>query len=262
MFLDFEFLLVLLTLITALTVGWASFRRRRLKKAGRPLPEKENWWVDLCRSLFPVILIVLVIRSFVVEPFRIPSGSMIPTLLAGDFILVNKFSYDVRLPVLNRTIIPTGQPERGDLAVFKYPVNPAQDFIKRIVGLPGDHVVYSDGDLYINGDRIEQREEGPYNEPQAPRATVFSETIGDREYRMLRHPRGTWCTDYASAPDGYEVPEGHYFAIGDNRDRSSDSRCWGPVSEDLLVGRAFLIWMSWDTYENRINWSRIGDRID
>ena len=261
MFLDFEFLLVLLTALSGITVAYAFWRRRRLRAAGRPLPEKDNWWVDLCRSLFPVILIVLIIRSFVIEPFRIPSGSMLPTLLAGDFILVNKASYDLRLPVLNRPIVPTSSPERGDLAVFKYPVNPRQDFIKRVVAVPGDHVVYNDGELYINEERLEQTEIGAYNEPSAPQATVFSESVGEREYRILQHPRGTWCTDYASAPDGYTVPEGHYFTVGDNRDRSSDSRCWGPVSEELLVGRAFLIWMSWDTHENRVNWSRIGDRI-
>lgn len=261
MFPDFEILLVALTLVTAVTVVWAQVQRRRRQKAGEPAT-RENWWVDLCRSLFPVILIVLVIRSFIVEPFRIPSGSMIPTLLAGDFILVNKFSYDIRLPVLNSTLIPTGEPERGNLAVFKYPQDPGQDFIKRIVGLPGDNVLYDGGTLYINGERVEQTELGPYEQPQAPRAHVVEEHLGGHEYRTLRHPRGTWCTDYAAAPDGYTVPENHYFAMGDNRDRSSDSRCWGPVSEDLLVGRAFLIWMSWDTHENRVNWSRIGDLLN
>ncbi|WP_290647705.1 signal peptidase I [Aquisalimonas sp.] len=261
MYFDFEFLLVLLTLVTALTVAYAWFRRRRLLRAGKPLPPKDNWWVDLCRSLFPVILIVLVIRSFVVEPFRIPSGSMIPTLLAGDFILVSKFSYDIRLPVLNTTVIPTGKPQRGDLAVFKYPVNPRQDFIKRVVAGPGDHVLYSGGDLYVNNEPVEQSDEGEYNQPEAPRARLLTESLGDREYQILQHPSPAWCTDYGSGPDGYTVPDGHYFTIGDNRDRSSDSRCWGPVSEDLLVGRAFFIWMSWDTHENRINWSRIGSRI-
>ncbi|SEO51850.1 signal peptidase I [Aquisalimonas asiatica] len=261
MLFDFELLLVAVTLITGLTVFYAWMHRRARHKAGRPALEKDNWWVDLCRSLFPVIVVVLVIRSFVVEPFRIPSGSMIPTLLAGDFILVNKFSYDVRLPVTNHSLIPTGDPQRGDLAVFKYPVNPQQDFIKRVVALPGDHVRYDDGLLYINDEPVEQTEQGDYDQPEAPRARLMTETLGEREYGVLQHPRGTWCTDYAAGPDGYTVPDGHYFTIGDNRDRSSDSRCWGPVSEDLLVGRAFLIWMSWNGYENRINWSRIGTRI-
>lgn len=262
MFLDFEFLLVALAAITLVTVAWAALLRRRRRAAGQSEPDKENWWVDLCRSLLPVVLIVLVIRSFLVEPFRIPSGSMIPTLLAGDFVLVNKFSYGLRLPVLNTTFIPTGEPDRGDVAVFKYPRDASQDFIKRVVGVPGDTVRYDAGQLVINGERVEREGIGEYNHRQAPRSYVFSERLGGQEYQTLRLAGRQGCSDYASSSDGYTVPEGHYFVMGDNRDSSSDSRCWGPVSDDRLVGRAFLIWMSWNGHENTINWDRIGTMLN
>jgi signal peptidase I len=253
MFFDFEVLLVLVTLITGLTVLWSYLSARARPKGAE---HKHGWWVDLCRSLFPVILAVLVIRSFMVEPFRIPSGSMIPTLVPGDFILVSKFSYGLRLPITNTRILGAGTPERGDLVVFKYPENPTQDYIKRVVGLPGDLISFRTGELLVNGEAVPSEEVGIYDGGMDYGARLFTERVNELEYTTLRHRSN-------AHPDGdYEVPEGHYFMVGDNRDRSADSRRWGSVSDELLVGRAFFVWMSWDMDENRINWSRIGERIE
>ncbi len=252
--LNFELLLVLATLVTGVIVGVAWLLRRGRAKDGDG-KQTENWAVELARSLFPVLLVVLVVRSFVVEPFRIPSGSMIPTLEVGDFILVNKSAYGVRLPVTNQRVFGEGRPERGELVVFKYPRNPRQDYIKRVIGVPGDHIIILDKTLYINGEAVPQTEVRAFNEGQDWGATVLEEQLGDLEYNILHYPGRT-------IGDGeYRVPDGHYFMVGDNRDRSADSRSWGFVSEELLVGRAFLIWMSWDGENRRINWSRIGERI-
>lgn len=250
---DFELLLVVLTVGTGAVWAWDRWLRRTGEERER---DADPWYIDLPRSLFPVILIVLLIRSFAAEPFRIPSGSMIPTLHAGDFILVNKISYGVRPPVIGTRLFGSGQPERGEVAVFRYPADPSQDYIKRVVAIPGDEVRYADRRLFINGEPVEQVRRGAYEGPRTDaEAEVFRETLGEISYDILIHP---------GSPGGsfeYTVPEDHYFVLGDNRDRSADSRMWGPVSDDQLVGRAFLIWMSWDGVESRIAWERIGDRI-
>ena len=257
MYFNFEALLVLLTFLTGAVWLWDGWRRRRLLRpngtgAGE-IGEKVGWWVELSRSLFPVIFAVLIIRSFIVEPFRIPSGSMIPTLVPGDFILVNKFSYGLRLPVLHTQIFGSGQPERGDVVVFRYPEDPSQDYIKRIVALPGDDIRYEDKKLYINGQAVPQELLGHY--PPDPAAVVKMEHLETVEHKILLYRNG------GAGGFTFRVPQGEYFAMGDNRDRSSDSRYWGPVPSGNLVGKAFLVWMSWDWQDNTINWSRIGDAI-
>lgn len=200
--------------------------------------------VDYARSFFPIFLIVLLLRSFLVEPFRIPSGSMIPTLLIGDFILVNKFTYGIRLPVLNAKVIEIGKPSRGDVVVFRYPLDPSTPFIKRVIGLPGDTVRYEKKTVSVNGEQVSQTPEGTYVGVRSASAhtgaNLFMERQGDVDHRVIVSP------NMPSGDGEFKVPAGHYFVLGDNRDNSRDSRFWGYVPEENLVGRAFFIWMNWD----------------
>jgi len=221
----------------------------------------EPWWVEYAKSFFPVILIVFLIRSFLVEPFKIPSGSMIPTLQVGDFIVVNKFTYGVRLPIINQKIIPLNDPQRGDVMVFRYPENPSLDYIKRVIGLPGDTVEYNHKKLLINGVEQAQKADGDYNYVEANLNFVHTEkrneTLGNRKHALLVNPemptlhlaavaefKGRENCDYDNEMVRCKVPAGHYFMMGDNRDNSRDSRYWGFVPDNQIVGRAFLIWMN------------------
>lgn len=220
---------------------------------------KEPILVEYSKAFFPVLLIVLLLRSFVVEPFRIPSGSMLPTLRVGDFILVNKFSYGLRLPVLRTRFLPLGEPERGDVVVFKYPENPRIDYIKRIIGVPGDKIAYHDKKLTINGQPAEIDFIGSYNRPTNRGGPgtfgLFAEHLPDAEHQILIHP-------LAPAMDfELTVDEGHYFVMGDNRDDSRDSRYWGFLPEKNLVGKAFFIWMHWDFGGGGLDLGRIGEPI-
>lgn len=220
---------------------------------------REPWFLDLCKSFFPILLIVLILRSFIAEPFRIPSGSMMPTLLHGDFILVNKFSYGIRLPVLHKKVLNIGSPERGDVAVFRFPKNPADDYIKRVIGLPGDHIAYRDKKLYINGELMAQNKSGIYEGQGANSvmngATILREDLDQQPHDILLKKIGY------NAPSEFMVPQNHYFVMGDNRDHSSDSRIWGFVPEENLVGRAFLVWMNWDFAGKKFNFNRVGEKI-
>ncbi|HEX7128795.1 MAG TPA: signal peptidase I [Rhodanobacteraceae bacterium] len=248
---DFALALVLMT--GAFFVIWVVdrlfFRRRRIERAvaegQRPV---EPMLVDYARSFFPVILAVLLFRTFLIEPFRIPSGSMMPTLLVGDFVLVNKFAYGLRLPVTDTKIVSIGEPHRGDIAVFKYPPNPKEDYIKRIIGLPGDTISVHDEQVFVNGKPLPQSYLGTITDtdPESVKTAQaggieHSEKVGSVTHRIIILPpfmrapqtEGTWV-----------VPKGYYFAMGDNRDNSSDSRFWGPVPETDLRGKAFLIWFS------------------
>jgi signal peptidase I len=232
---------------------------------------KEPLLVEYSRAFFQIFLIVLVIRSAIIEPFRIPSGSMMPTLLIGDFILVNKFSYGVRLPVINKKIIDVGEPEKGDVVVFRYPKDESVDYIKRVVAVPGDTLDYRNKTLVINGKPLKQVELGIYNgtgSGENMTGTLESvETINDVEHSILVNQL------YPDYPPGCQmlssgtitVPDGYYFVMGDNRDNSNDSRCWGYVPEENLAGKAFGIWMSWDGKKDSflpIGWERIGEGIN
>ena len=231
--------------------------------------KREPVIVEYARSFFPVILVVLVLRSFLVEPFRIPSGSMMPTLLVGDFILVNKFAYGLRWPVLNDKFWALGEPQRGDVVVFRYPAAPSVDYIKRVVGVPGDLIGYRDKVLYVNDNPVPQRPRGVYTGTGAGAretgAAEGVELLGEVAHPILVHPMapdfGPGCRELADGP--IRVTPGHYFVMGDNRDNSNDSRCWGFVPEANLVGKAFAIWMSWDAGRNGfpVDWSRIGTAI-
>jgi signal peptidase I len=276
---DFPTLLVIATFATGGiwlidAIAFAPARRRALEEQGTSTTledgeRKEPVIVEYARSFFPVILAVLLLRSFLVEPFRIPSGSMMPTLLIGDFILVNKFAYGIRLPVLNRKIIDTGEPQRGDVVVFRYPKDQSVDYIKRVIGVPGDHIEYQNKTLSINGKKAPQIYIGRYKSSGSGRSMTGNmesvETIDDLEHAILidqRRPDFSYSCQFLGK-DGIDVPEGHYFVMGDNRDHSSDSRCWGLVPEENLAGKAFGIWMSWDGNRSDfpIAWERLGNGI-
>jgi len=221
------------------------------RQGGRP------WWVEYTSGFFPVIVLVFVLRSFLFEPFRIPSGSMMPTLEVGDLILVNKFSYGVRLPVLRNKIVTLGAPARGDVMVFKYPHRPSQDYIKRVVGLPGDTVEYTERRLLVNGAPVpEQPLPRYFDEARAQYSAQFSERLGAVDHRIilnegpgipisrgLVHNAPEACV-WSSGGVKCMVPPDSYFVMGDNRDNSEDSRFWGFVPEQNIVGRAFFIWMN------------------
>lgn len=217
----------------------------------------QPWWLDWTAGLFPVILVVFLLRSFLFEPFKIPSGSMIPTLLVGDLILVNKYHYGVRLPVINKKIIANNDPRRGDVMVFRYPVDPSVDYIKRVVGVPGDEVAYVNKKLTINGQPVPLKSMADYyDEDSVSYAQQFSEKLGEVEHRILNDARQpafvAGATEfpfrencrYNAEGVVCKVPPGHYFMMGDNRDNSQDSRFWGFVPDENIVGKAFFVWMN------------------
>jgi signal peptidase I len=250
---SFALFLLLLLLVTgavwALEAAWLGRRRR----AGA----KQPWWVEYSVSFFPVILIVFLLRSFLVEPFKIPSGSMIPTLLVGDFILVNKFTYGVRLPVANRKLLELGSPQRGDVMVFRYPEDPSLDYIKRVVGVPGDRVEYRNKRLRISGSAVPMRQIEDYlSRERMQYSQRYLETLNATEHQIMieddapafvaqtrAFPHAGNC-NYNMSGLACTVPPGHYFVMGDNRDNSSDSRVWGFVPDDNIVGKAFFIWLN------------------
>lgn len=261
---DFALFLVIATAISGLVwFGYFIVTSRR-RGTGEGRAAKEPLLVEYSRSLFPVFLVVLLLRSFIAEPFKIPSGSMIPTLLIGDFIVVNKFSYGVRLPVINTRIIDSGSPQRGDVVVFRYPLEPSIDYIKRIVGLPGDRVRYENKMLYINDEPMRQVPVDDYpggcGGPLGPPAQRRHEILAGIEHDILVCPGLEQAREFV-------VPTGEYMVFGDNRDNSNDSRYWGTVPEANLVGKAMFIWLSSDPKQSflsldRIRWGRIGTSIE
>lgn len=233
-------------------------------RKNRAVGAQEPIVVEYAKSFFPVILVVFMVRSFIVEPFKIPSGSMMPTLLSGDFILVNKFTYGLRVPLLNNTFFEINHPKRGDVFVFHYPPEPSTDYIKRVVGLPGDKIRYQDKHLTLNGKPLAVEDAGDYEYVMSGLNIVvarkYSEQLGDVKHDILIHDVvGNYEPDTIGAKfannEEIEVPAGHYLAMGDNRDNSSDSRVWGFVPENNLVGKAFFIWMNFD------KGSRIGNSV-
>jgi signal peptidase I len=244
---DFAAILVALSALTGFIwlVDALFFARARRQRHGEQA--REPVVVEYARSFFPVIFIVLLIRSFLAEPFRIPSSSMMPTLLIGDFILVNKFAYGIKLPVIDYKVVPVGEPERGDVVVFRYPENPSQDYIKRMIGLPGDEIIYRNKRLFINGEEVIAEPVGRYVGVGQGRdqtgSELRSERFGEGEHQILQR-RAQFMGGVGEGE--WQVPEGHYFVMGDNRDNSLDSRFWGFVPEKNLVGRAFLVWMNFD----------------
>jgi signal peptidase I len=250
---SFALFLFLLLAITGLV--WL-FEILYLKKR-RAQAAKEPWWVEYSVSFFPVILIVFLLRSFLIEPFKIPSSSMVPTLLVGDFILVNKYTYGVRLPVLNRKVIELGAPQRGDVMVFRYPEDTSLDYIKRVVAVPGDRIEYRNKRLSVNGTPVPVRQIEDYlSKERMQFSRRFVEKLDGTEHEVLldedapaltpparSFPFASNC-NYNMSGLTCTVPPGHYFVMGDNRDNSSDSRVWGFVPDENIVGRAFFIWLN------------------
>ena len=218
----------------------------------------QPWWLDWTAGLFPVIVIVFLLRSFLFDPFKIPSGSMVPTLLVGDLILVNKFHYGIRLPVINKKIVDNKAVQRGDVMVFRYPPDPRVDYIKRVVGIPGDEVAYLNQKLSINGQEVPVKAMAEFYDEDSLRVSPrFSEKLGTVEHSILVDPRrgAFFGSDdkrfpfrencrYSAEGVVCKVPQGHYFMMGDNRDNSQDSRFWGFVPDENIVGRAFFVWMN------------------
>ncbi|MBT3429225.1 MAG: signal peptidase I [Proteobacteria bacterium] len=262
---DFELALFLALVLAGLIMYWdrAFGRPRRLRQAKPGVSPRMPLIVEYSKAFFPVILAVFLLRAFIVEPFRIPSGSMLPSLFIGDFILVSKSSYGIKLPVLKRQIAPVGLPDRGDVMVFRFPKNPKTNFIKRVIGTPGDIVSYHNKRLSINGNPLPLEEVELVNwqtEDQDGRVQTFLESVNEESHTIMID------SQRSSGSIRVKVPEGHYFVMGDNRDHSNDSRYWGFVPEEFIVGKAFFIWFSWDSGGDgvlgKINWSRIGSVIE
>ncbi len=251
---DFPFYLTLLVILTGiLTFIDKFFFQKEREAAGK----KQPWYFDYSRSFFPALFIVLIIRSFIIQPYRVPTGSLEPTILPGDFIVVQQYAYGLRLPVLQKKIYNIGEPKRGDIALFYYPEDTAVRFIKRVIGLPGDHVVYKNKTLTINGKEMKQVVLGP----------ALNEDPGDPVIRKRENLDGVQHDIFISEDKGWfqefdvTVPPHHYFMMGDNRDYSADSRYWGTVPEEYLIGRAFATWLSWDSIKTRVRWSRMFTEI-
>lgn len=238
-----------------------------LLKRTRDTGVREPLLVEYAKSFFPVILVVFALRSFLVEPFKIPSGSMMPTLLIGDFILVNKYTYGIRLPVINKKVVALNDPKRGDIMVFRYPADPGLDYIKRVIGVPGDVIEYRNKQLSINGHPVRTVNTGTYsyvgNGLNYITATVHEEHLNGVGHTMMTEPSKPavypqQVVDFPSREncsynidgEGFacKVPEGQYFMMGDNRDASNDSRYWGFVPDKNIVGKAFFIWMNFDDF--------------
>ncbi|MFK3647302.1 signal peptidase I [Lysobacter enzymogenes] len=257
----FEIALVSLTAFSGLVwlLDKHVLAKRRLARAGLLDDGHEPWIVDYAKSFFPVLLLVLLLRTFLAEPFRIPSNSMMPTLLTGDFILVNKFVYGLRLPISNHKLLALGEPERGDVVVFHSVQQSDVNLVKRVVGLPGDRVEYRDGRLTINGEAVPVQPVGTYtgvrSGAEMTGAQELEETLGRHRHRILLRAQ---MRRLEQAEGEWTVPAGQYFVMGDNRDNSDDSRYWGYLPERNLVGRAFLIWLNFD---DGFDTGRIGESI-
>lgn len=249
---NFALILVVLSAITGLVylLDILFFKRKRSPQ------QQPSKIIEYSRSFFPVFIIVLLLRSFLFEPFRIPSGSLEPTLLVGDFLVVNKFSYGLRLPVIEKKIVPIANPKTGEIAVFRWPPNPSFDYIKRVIGVPGDHVVYHNKVLTINGKKMKQTFVEYTTDESSGRAVAqYRENLNGVKHDIFIRP------DAEAVDIDVTVPAGNYFMMGDNRDDSADSRFWGFVPDANMRGKAILVWMSWNGKTDMIRWKKLGTII-
>ena len=253
LYISFPLILTLLTSVSGFIalLDKIYFFRKRTKRAQLGIMVKESFLVRYSKSLFPVFLLVFIVRSFVAEPFRIPTGSLEPTLLVGDFILVNKFTYGIRFPVGNRMMVNVNAPKRGDIMVFQWPANSNVNFVKRVIGLPGDHIQYKDDVIYVNNVHCGQNFVEDTLESEGKRVEKRLETIGNVTHYIYVKP------DLPAFDFDIVVPKGHYFVLGDNRSFSADSRYWGFVPDSMVIGKAFAVWMSWDHSKWSIRWNKI-----
>lgn len=260
---DFPLVLVILTFAT----GFVYFLDVILFKPKRVLAQAEEaernpaanaeeevedvapWLIETSRSFFPVLAIVLILRSFLVEPFQIPSGSMLPSLEVGDFILVNKYAYGLRLPVAGTKVMAMDDPQRGDVMVFKYPKDRKTNYIKRVIGISGDKIVYKNKQLWINDELVDEKLLA-----NLPGRKLFEEQLGEKKHQLYEYK----AQPNLGAEGEWVVPDNHYFMMGDNRDNSNDSRFWGFVPDELVVGKAFGIWMHWPSLGSLPSFSRVG----
>jgi signal peptidase I len=248
---NFPLILVIAIIFTGIICLLDKLWLSKLRTAG----QERAWIIRESYSFFPVLVIVLCLRSFLVEPFRIPSPSLEPTLLIGDFVAVNKFIYGIRLPVVEKKIINISQPKRGDIVVFRWPPNPEFDYIKRVIGLPGDKISYQNKQLFINGKEIPLHATELTDDKTSFNVEEFIEDLPQVQHHIFQR------TDVVPFDFEISVPKDHYLVMGDNRDNSADSRYWGFVPESYLRGKAFGIWMSWDNDKHRIRLKRIGSAI-
>lgn len=245
MIFDFQTILFFITLFLGLS--WL---------IGKRILKKDSEFYEVCGAMFPILLLIFLFRSFAYEPFRIPSASMMPTLERGDFILVNKFAFNIRMPLTGKTIFTNKEPKRGDVLVFDFPCDRDIKYIKRLIGLPGDEIAYRNKQLTINGESIISSYDSVFKDPKQYGSHVYNESINGIDHQLLLTP------SRRGREGVYTVPEGSYFVMGDNRDNSTDSRfdCPGFVPTDHIVGSATRIWFNWD-FSTMPKWSRIGDKI-
>lgn len=254
---NFPFILTLLVLLSGIIslVDFLVFSKRR-----QAVASKMPYIIELSRSFFPALLLVWIIRSFIIQPYRVPTGSLEPTVLPGDFLAVKQYSYGLRIPVGNQKIYNVGEPKRGDIALFYYPADTSKPFVKRVIGLPGDHIVYKNKTLTINGEEMRQQYLGKaLNIEQDGGVSDVDQKI--ESLNGINHSIFVKSEIQDPVDIDVVVPEGYYYMMGDNRDDSSDSRAWGFVPERYLIGKAFGIWMSWDSMAHSVRWQRIGTAL-
>lgn len=260
---DFAFFLTLAVIITGLItlIDVLLFARKR-KATG----QKPSLLIEYARAFFPVLLLVWVIRSFIIQPYRVPSSSLVPTVQPGDLIAVKQYEYGLRLPVVNKKIVDVNMPQRGQIALFRFPLNPSITYIKRVIGLPGDHIVYRNKTLYINGKEAKQKliEKTHYIDDSGILHNVsrVEEDLDGVKHQIFLDDDRDEMDSISNPYDDVVVPPGHYFMMGDNRDDSGDSRVWGFVPDKNLIGQAFLVFMSWDSratsWSDKIRWHHVG----